>query len=214
MMLTLEELKTLHESKKNKIKERLSEFGDVMNQSDKRVFAELCFCICTPQSKAKVCDKVISELEKNNVLFKGNREQIRSYMYGVRFPENKTKFIIGARNLFSINNEIKIKDKIRSFEDIKALREWIVNNVKGLGWKESSHFLRNIGLGEDFAILDIHIQKNLERLEVIDKYKPNLSKKEYLEIEDKMRKFSKKIGIPLNELDLLLWSKETGEILK
>ena len=89
-----------------------------------------------------------------------------------------------------------------------------MKNVNGLGYKETSHFLRNIGLGKNFAILDRHILKNLKRYGVIKSIPKTLTRKKYLEIERKMKKFSEKIKIPLAELDLLFWSEETGEIFK
>jgi thermostable 8-oxoguanine DNA glycosylase len=36
----------------------------------------------------------------------------------------------------------------------------------------------------------------------------------YLAIERRLRKFSEEIGIDMDHLDLLLWSRKTGEILK
>ena len=83
-----------------------------------------------------------------------------------------------------------------------------------MGYKEASHFLRNIGLGKDLAILDRHILRNLQNLGVINEIPKTLSKNKYLEIEEKMRVFSKNIGIPLDHLDLLLWFKQTGRIFK
>ena len=35
-------------------------------------------------------------------------------------------------------------------------REWVVKNVKGLRYKEDSHFLRNIDY-KNIAIIDFHI---------------------------------------------------------
>jgi len=83
-----------------------------------------------------------------------------------------------------------------------------------MGYKEASHFLRNIGLGKDMAILDRHILKNLKAFGVINDIPRALSRKKYLEIEEKMRKFSHEIGIPISHLDLLFWSRQTGEIFK
>jgi len=80
--------------------------------------------------------------------------------------------------------------------------------------KEATHFLRNIGLGKDLAILDRHILKNLNYYGVINELPKTLTKKKYLEIEDKMKKFSEEIKIPIDELDLLFWSEETGKIFK
>jgi N-glycosylase/DNA lyase len=92
-------------------------------------------------------------------------------------------------------------------------REYLVKNVKGLGLKEASHFLRNIG-HNNLAILDRHILKNLHKLGVIEEVPRSLTKKAYLDIEEKFKRFSKKIGITMDELDLLFWSMETGKVFK
>src|SRR5438445_231557 len=80
--------------------------------------------------------------------------------------------------------------------------------------KEAIHFLRNIRLGEGFAILDRHILRNLNRLGVIPEIPATITKKRYLEIEEKLRRFAAEIGIPIADLDLLFWSRETGWIFK
>lgn len=185
-----------YETKKKEIKNRLKEFK--RKKSDKKIFSELCFCLLTPQSKARICDRAIKKLEKSGLLFSMSEKQILPELKGVRFANKKSNYIVEARKL----------------SDIKNTREWLVENVKGLGYKESSHFLRNIGLGDNIAILDRHILKNLKELGVIKEIPKTLTKKKYLEIEEKMRAFSKSIGIPLDEMDLLLWSEETGEIFK
>ncbi len=98
---------------------------------------------------------------------------------------------------------------------IFPMREWLVENIKGLGYKEASHFLRNIGLGKDIAILDRHILKNLQKYGVIDKIPSSLgSRRVYLEIEEKMKALSKETRIPLEDMDLLFWSLQTGFIFK
>jgi len=210
----MESLQKAYSLKKGDIRKRLEEFKEVWLQPDKRIFAELCYCLCTPQSKAEVCDRVITKLEKNNLLFVGSRKQIRPFLNLVRFPENKTEYIVEAREFFTEDRELKIKERIKSFDNMQELREWLADNIMGLGYKEASHFLRNIGLGEELAILDRHILKNLEKYKVIEDIPKTLTRKKYLEIEKKMKEFSEKINIPLAELDLLFWSEETGKILK
>jgi N-glycosylase/DNA lyase len=69
-------------------------------------------------------------------------------------------------------------------------------------------------MGEDIAILDRHILRNLVRFGVIDKIPVSISKSKYLEIENLMRIFSLKLNIPLSHIDILFWSNETGEIFK
>lgn len=101
-------------------------------------------------------------------------------------------------------------EKISAFEK----RELLIANVPGYGLKEATHFLRNIGKNESLAILDRHILRNLYTYGAIPAIPENLSKKTYYRIENQFKEFAKNVGIPLDELDLLFWSMETGIILK
>ncbi len=84
----------------------------------------------------------------------------------------------------------------------------------GLGYKEASHFLRNIGWGDELAILDRHILKNLRLLGVISQTPASLSKHKYLQIENSLKDLAGHIRISPARLDLIFWCKETGEIFK
>lgn len=215
MVLELKKLISIYEERKNEIKDKLDYLSKVWNEKEEKIFAELCFCLLTPQSKAEKCLEAITNLEKTGVLFKGDESEIKKCLVGVRFKNNKTRYILKTRDYFYNNGKVNIKEKIDP-RNINGSRDFLVENITGIGYKEASHFLRNIGLGYELAILDRHILKNLYKYNVIneDPEKMNLSKKKYLEIEQKMRLFSNKVGIPMAELDLLFWSIETGEILK
>jgi N-glycosylase/DNA lyase len=221
MQLTVEnvgpdfkELQELYREKKDAIQKRLADFRQVMQWSDDDVFAELSFCLLTPQSSAKLCWEAVIALKTQSLLLKGQRKDIEPHLGKIRFGETKARYIVEAREMFTKNDMIQLKSRIESFYNPFELREWFVENVKGLGYKEASHFLRNIGLGEEFAILDRHILRNLAAYEVIPEVPASLTKKRYLEIEEKVRRFAAKIGIPMADLDLLFWSKETGWIFK
>jgi N-glycosylase/DNA lyase len=221
MQLTVEnvgpdfkELQELYREKKDAIQKRLADFRQVMQWSDDDVFAELSFCLLTPQSSAKLCWEAVTALKTQSLLLKGQRKDIEPHLGKIRFGETKARYIVEAREMFTKNDMIQLKSRIESFYNPFELREWFVENVKGLGYKEASHFLRNIGLGEEFAILDRHILRNLASYEVIPEVPASLTKKRYLEIEEKVRRFAAKIGIPMADLDLLFWSKETGWIFK
>ncbi len=211
----MEDLLKMYKERKNEIRKRLEEFKSVLERPDEKVFSEIAFCLLTPQSKAITCWSAVQALEKNNLLVNGNENQIRPFLQAVRFPENKTKYLIEARNFFAENGDIKIKGRLAGFNNPFLLREWLVENVKGLGMKEASHFIRNIGLSRNkLSILDVHVLKNLKELGVIGEIPKSLTKKKYLEVETKMKGFADGIGIKLDELDLLMWSKETGLIFK
>ncbi len=209
----LQELKQLYQTRRDAIHARLKEFKEILQRSEEEVFAELCFCLLTPQSSAKVCWDAVLRLRGKGLLLKGDSGELEPLLRDVRFNDSKSRYIVEARTLFS-KNGFQLKSHMTSFLNPFELREWLVENVKGLGYKEASHFLRNIGLGEEFAILDRHILRNLKDLGVLPEVPRSLTKKRYLEIEEKVRRFSKEIGIPMADLDLLLWSKETGWIFK
>ena len=208
------ELHELYKTRSDDIRKRLEDFRQILESSDEEVFGELSFCLLTPQSSAKVCWDAVLKMKEANVLLTGNGKEIEPYLKQVRFGDSKARYIVEARKTFANDGKLQLKSRIRSFYNPFELREWLVENVKGLGYKEASHFMRNIGLGEELAILDRHILRNLAELKVILEVPLSITKKRYLEIEEKLRGFSKNIGIPMGELDLLFWSKETGWIFK
>lgn len=235
----ISQLKRIYGIKKNEIISRLKEFKKLWSDgNDEEIFTELAFCILTPQSKAKSCWDAIAMLEKQDLLSKGTIKQIKQGLNCVRFKNKKAEYIVMARKLFMKQNRIKvipphpplvkggrgdfkvnshrvsIKQLLRHFTDIYECREWLVQNIKGIGYKEASHFLRNIGFGEKIAILDRHILRNLNQLGIIEEIPKSISQAKYMQIEKNMMGFAKQINIPLSHLDLLFWYKGTGEIFK
>ena len=194
----MEKIQKLYRKRSKEIKARLREF-----ETNKDIFQELCYCLLTPGTSAFRADSAIKELSERRLLSIGNERQISNVLKKkIRFHNTKAKNIVMAR---------------KNFKEISCNleREWIVQNVKGLGWKEASHFLRNIGKGRNLAIIDRHILKNLKEFGFIDKVPETVSsRKQYLGYEERVREFSRKSGIPMEELDLLLWSKETGTVFK
>ena len=200
---------------KREVRERLLEFKEVWKESDERIFEEMAFCFCTPQSSARSCFSAVDYLARSRILFRGDQAAISHALRGsVRFHNTKSRYIVAARKLFTDNSgRLRLKERLHHHDSL-VLREWLVNNIRGLGYKEAGHFLRNIGMGDNIAILDRHILKNMVRYGIVRDYPKTLSKKSYLELERKLRRFSAQVGIPMAELDLLFWSQETGEIFK
>jgi len=211
----IKDLAEVYKIRKSQIKSRLADFKKVYAADGARWFEELCFCLCTPQSKAVNCDKAVCNLKKTKTLFKGPAEKIASQLRGlVRFHNNKSKYIVQARKIFYKNGKVDIKNRVNSFRDEKKARLWLVENINGISLKEASHFLRNIGMGDDLAIIDRHILTNLKKYGAIKNLPKSITPKQYFLLEEKMRQFSKKINIPMAELDLLFWSNQTGHIFK
>ncbi|MFA5142659.1 MAG: N-glycosylase/DNA lyase [Candidatus Omnitrophota bacterium] len=210
-----EELVSEYKKLRPAIRKRLGEFSLLHKAADEKIFAELCYCIFTANANALRCDEAVKELVRKDLILKGNAGEIRPVIKGrVRFHNKKAGYLVGARKLFKRGASIDIKCRLKA-DDLFKVREWLVESIKGFGYKEASHFLRNIGLGRNMAILDRHILKNLKRYGVIKRIPPSLgSRRVYLEIEDKMKAFSQKTGIPLEDMDLLFWALQTGFVFK
>ncbi len=196
-------IKEEFEKKKKIIQNRLKEFSEI---DEKDYFYELCFCLLTPGSKARQAEKVIDFLKKED--FENKSIKFGDELKKVRFHNNKRRNLVEMKEKYS-----EIFNKLNGENDNLRLREYLVKNVRGLGYKEASHFLRNIGR-KNLVILDRHILKNMVTSGALDKIPHSLSRKSYLEIERKFKKLAKESSISVDELDLLFWSFETGEVFK
>ena len=204
---TVDELRSLYEEKSVAIKARLKDFAGV---SPDDYFYELAYCLLTPQSSAFAAAKAITLLKEHRFHHRNiNPEKLlHQKEFYIRFHKTKAKHLVALKEQFP-----SVHGQLVGVLSSLQLREWLAINVIGMGWKESSHFLRNIGR-RDLAILDRHILKNLVRVGVLKRLPKSLTPKRYKQIEEKFHTFAKQIGIPMDELDLLFWSLETGTIFK
>jgi len=208
-------LQQVYIDKKDLINTRLLEFSRVFPEgTDENIFEELVFCICTAGASAKMGLKSVEAMR--NVLINGSLKKLKLKLHGIhRYPNMRPAYIVHTREYLKKTHKFKIKDLINSFDDPIERREFFAKNkdIKGIGFKESSHFLRNIGFS-GYAILDKHILSTMHELKIIDSPKPPGTGDKYLDIERRLKDFAREIDIPIDELDLLLWSEKTGEILK
>lgn len=206
--------------KRPAIEARLVDFRRLLETApEEDLFAEICFCLLTPMSSAKGADRAIGRLREMGLLYRGEAEDIAPHLNEVQYGMNKARFILEARRKFFRDGHWTIREQLGRFQNAFELRDWLASpeGCKGLGMKESGHAVRNLGLGgagNDIAILDRHILRRLKEAGVIDEVPASMSRKRYLEIEDKFRAFAHQVGIPVGHLDLLWWSDATGEIFK
>ena len=194
---------------KNIIDSRMKEFSDLRNKNSNEIFKELCFCFMTANFSAQGGIKIQNAIGNGFLTISEEELAKKLSELGHRFPNARAKFVILAQP-----HKDTIKDILEKLEDENLMREWIVKNIKGIGMKEASHFLRNIGY-KNVAIIDFHIVDLLAKYGLIKKPKNRaLTQKKYLEIEGVLKKISEAVGLNLGELDLYLWYEETGKILK
>jgi N-glycosylase/DNA lyase len=211
----IRELRKDYRNKKPAIARRLAEFRAVYDQGDRAIFEELCYCILTAGSSAKMGMRTVEALK--DILLTGTEQELqqRARLHHVRFWRIRPSYIVRTREYLRDACGMKLRKLLESFDHRDTRRDFFARNksVKGLGYKESSHFLRNIGY-PGYAILDKHILNSLREMGVISKRMRSTTRAGYLEIEKRLERLAGEIGIDMDHLDLLLWSRKTGEILK
>ena len=215
--VSVETVRLAHKARRPEIRRRLREFRDVWRAgSDGRLWEELVYCIFTAGASAKMglrSVEAVRPLLKDGKSGAMTRALVAAGAH--RFPNARPKYVVTTRDYLKTACAMRLRDQLQSFRDPFERRDWLAGErrIKGLGYKESSHFLRNIGF-KGYAILDKHIVRCLSELSVIDSPKPPATRNRYLDIEARMQTFADQVGIDFDELDLVLWSMKTGEVLK
>ncbi|MGH9969271.1 MAG: N-glycosylase/DNA lyase [Pyrinomonadaceae bacterium] len=215
--VTVENIRAAHKARRKEIRARLFEFEEVWRQgSDARLWEELVFCIFTAGASARMGMKSIDAVRP--LLMEGKRAEMTQALKQAgahRFPVARPGYIVVARSYLREHCGLRLRERLESFANPIERRDWLAQEkrIKGLGYKEASHFLRNIGL-KNHAILDKHVLRCLADLKVVESPRPPSSRRSYLEIEEKLRRVARDVRIDFDELDLVLWSMKTGEVLK
>jgi N-glycosylase/DNA lyase len=216
-LVVVESIRATHEARKKEIRKRLDEFREVgCKGSDARLWEELVFCIFTAGASARMGLRSVEAIR--SLLMEGEREEMTLALKQAgahRFPVERPGYIVMTRSYLREHCNMALRKKLESFADPIGRRDWLAQEkqVKGLGYKEASHFLRNVGFS-GYAILDKHVMNCLNDLKVVDTPKPPGTRARYLDTEERLKFFARDIGIDFDELDLVLWSMKTGEVLK
>ena len=211
------DIRSTHAARKKEIRARLNEFHDIWrNGSDERLWEELVFCIFTAGASARMGFTAVNAVRP--LLAQGKQREMTRAIRRVgahRFPVARPGYIVITRDYLHEHCGMELRRKFESFRDPIERRDWLAQEkrIKGLGYKESSHFLRNIGI-RGHAILDKHVMSCLQDLQVVETAKPPTTRTRYLDVEEKLKSFAQDIKIDFDELDLVLWSIKTGEVLK
>ena len=215
--VTIDRLRATHATRRKEIRARLTEFDQVWNsKSDARLWEEMVYCIFTAGASAS--SGMIAVNAVKPLLETGSRTAITRALKkppAYRFHNVRAEHVVATRKFLRTNFSMRLRDQLESLGSPAARRDWLARTpgIKGLGYKEASHFLRNIGF-KGYGILDKHIIRCLAELGVLDSAKPPTTRARYLASESLMKDFANEIGINFDELDLALWSMKTGKILK
>lgn len=213
--VTIESIRAAHRARAPEIRARLAEFQHLREKAtDARLWEELVFCIFTAGASARMGLRSIEAVR--TTLRNGSHDELTEALRGAhRYPRARSGYIVTTRDYLTREFKMRLRERLESFDDQHARRDWLARErqVKGLSYKEASHFLRNVGF-RGYAILDKHILRSLAEMEVIETNAPPTTRARYLDTEERLRRFARDVRIDFDELDLVLWSMKTGEILK
>ncbi len=203
------ELLELYGLRKEEIRKRLSEFEETFQKADDlQVFHELSFCILSSGVGPKIADRCMRAMGEK--LGDGEEDELLGRIEAIhKYAENASRYIVFTREYLKKEHGFLLKSLVSSFEGRVERRDFFAKNpgIKGLGYMQASHFLRNLGFS-GYAILDRNNLVSLSELGITSETKYPLSKKRYIETENLMTDAARELGMSLDEFDLLLWSRK------
>lgn len=180
------------------------------------VFYLFVFCLLVPGGRATRTKEAVSILRQLDYLNKeyDRTELIESISHLVRFPSQKVDRLIEFKIMWPVFNKWLFQAMEYKLSAVKV-RENIVNNIQGFGYKAASHALRNLGY-TNLAVIDTHILKYAKQWLPFAGENVSYpgSQKRYLYMEDCFRRWSQtRFGLDPCILDWFIWSKESGNAI-
>jgi len=213
--ITIENIVRAHKDRRVEIRRRLAEFDAIADRgTDMVLLEEMVFCFFTGGCSARMGLNALEAVKP--ILLTGDQTQLANALSGVhRYPNARARYVVASREFLREHCGLRLRRKLWSFDCGFTRRDWLVREkgIKGLGYKEASHYLRNIGF-KGYAILDKHVLNCLAELKIIDDPKPPNTRSKYLMVEERLKQLTEMTQIDFDELDLVLWSMKTGVILK
>ena len=122
-----------------------------------------------------------------------------------RFPRQKASVIVKARQW--VQSQEQLEEHVVQLGSAKARRRFLCE-CPGVGFKTASWLLRNLGLGDELAIIDIHVLRAL----VGAKRVPDEIQmpRDYELAEEAFLEWCGELGAPSAAFDLFVWHWQRG----
>jgi hypothetical protein len=96
-------------------------------------------------------------------------------------------------------------DSIARPDTPQEIRRLLIDRVPGLGPKQSSLLLRNLGMGQNLAVLDRHVLRFMQLIGIVDRIHVVAGLAQYEKIENVFLEYAKHRRLPADALDLAVW---------
>lgn len=187
------------------------------------LWRELCFCILSSNVPYEMASSAVLQLSFKGLLDSEalrNTGEIaiarelkrpiylperidRSYRV-YRFARRRAFDIVGAwRFVYSENSGLSpMLGEGYSFTDLRAI---LVAGVPGVGFKEASHFLRNVKYTDSIAVLDSHVLSFMNSFVSPVSTISSLTPRRYVQLESLLVQFAHRMGLCPAILDMAIW---------
>lgn len=154
------------------------------------------------------CQKIAHELSKPIYLPRRKDGSTRKY----RFPNIRSQNIVkAAKALYQVNHCLLWILKNSNSE--QEARGFLAKNVPGIGLKEASHFLRNIGYSSSLAIIDSHVIAFLIEVGAVSQEKVKaVTPKIYIRLESILQDLCESLDLNLSIFDMAIWEYMRGKL--
>jgi N-glycosylase/DNA lyase len=127
--------------------------------------------------------------------------RLRTY----RFPVARAHHLAATRAAITAE-KCSLRELVDSFHDASKARAWFVKHIPGVGPKQASMFLRNVGVSYDLAILDRHVLSYMSMLGIYSSTNLFISSlPQYYRHEAILREHAQELDCPLGLLDWAIW---------
>ena len=121
-----------------------------------------------------------------------------------RFPNSKARHIVAAHR--AVCQQYGDLRSLVSDSSPDECRRRLVESVPGVGLKQASLFLRNVGISSGFAILDTHVVRYMREVGLVGILPRSITPEMYYVLESVLSRYADQLGRPVGHVDRAIWA--------
>lgn len=193
---------------------------DGMETDERLLWKELSSCLLSSQVPYELAVAAADAVDRSGILLDPSATnvdttaneierilrsplQVDDRQRSYRFYTSKSSQL--ARTSHAVRHEgTTLQQLISGFDDAAIARTWFLQKAPGMGPKQASMFLRNVGFTYQLAVLDRHVLKYMSALKIETSKSPG-GVKWYYRCEHELQRHAEAIGYPVGLLDWAIW---------
>jgi N-glycosylase/DNA lyase len=188
---------------------------------ERKMWWELSCCILSSQVPYPLAVAAANAIDEHGYLYKeicphkplvsrlidvlGKPLSVENKMRSYRFPIARAHQLAATHSTV-LRDATSLKALVSSFSNPAKGRDWLVKFAPGMGPKQASMFLRNVGVSYELAILDRHVLSYMSALGIYSGKSFSISGlTQYSHHETALREHARELDCPVGLLDWAIW---------